>query len=229
MKKLLTFLLISSSLSLTGCGEEKVSRKAYENIYDGIWTMWNRSLVGSDYDVAFYGDSRVSGGKFETRFADYNSINLGIGGDRISHCIRRFEMIETTKPELVFLSIGGNDANSTDFSEETFTSQYIELLNLFKNLKITVVLHTIPGLAAYDNIDQKTADRCNANIAKANAIMHSLAEQGDYYLIDLAPLMNNSDGSLKVEYTVDGAHFNDACYEIWFDQIQTYLDAHVLK
>jgi len=65
----------------------------------------------------------------------------------------------------------------------------------------------------------------NANIIVANEIIRDLADKSAIPLIDMATVMNNADGSLKTEYSVDGIHFSDAGNQVWYDSLRPYIEA----
>jgi len=41
----------------------------------------------------------------------------------------------------------------------------------------------------------------------------------------MAALMNNDDGTLKTEYSSDGIHFSAAGNQLWFDTLQSLVNA----
>lgn len=48
--------------------------------------------------------------------------------------------------------------------------------------------------------------------------------QNGYLFLDLFDLLLDESGELRIEYTIEGLHINDAGYEIVFSQLSPYLD-----
>lgn len=216
-------ILIFPIILLSGCNKKVITREQYDSMYDHLCEMWEKTLSAHDYDYAFFGDSRVAGGSFSLEFSSYNVVNLGIGGDKVSNCIRRYNLIEAAKPETVFLAVGGNDALSSEFSKDTFISEYNQLLNKFKNSGINVIMHTIPGLTVSSSIAEKDVKKGNEKIAVANEEIKKIANEFSYTLIDLQALMCKEDGRLKDDYSADGCHFTYSGYQVWYGEIMKII------
>ena len=152
--------------------------------------------------IVFLGDSLTwggYGGNFVTEVAkqmpEHNIINEGIGGDTVVNLLRRVEeVIETHKPDAMFVMVGGNDATSYTMpatrnyyrkaknlengmvSPEEFETNYRELLNQIQ------LQHVLPliGIAPTEY---------NKELVKAkqsyNAIARTLAEKMNIPLLDL--------------------------------------------
>lgn len=225
MKSKLCLLLLPSLIFCSSCGsDKKYSQEEWDVMYDHFVDTWARSLKDQHYDLAFYGDSRVIGGSFETEYKDKNAINLGIGGDRTSHLIRRFKLIEAVTPKTVVLSIGGNDALSGSYNDETFEKDYITLLNMFREKNINVLTNSIAGITCFNGSwDEKVTAESNKKIKSANEIIKKLTANYSYTYVDIAASMDNEDGTLKNEYSADGCHFTEAGYKIWFEVLNQYI------
>lgn len=221
----LTLLLsvFAIALSLSGCKDK--SDNSYDVMYEHMTYCWAQSLAGQHFDNAFYGDSRVIGGSFVSEFADKSCVNLGVGGDKVSHLIKRFSLIEAVTPNRVFLAIGGNDALSDKFNSDTFTSEYRTLLTKFKDKSIDVIVNSVPGITtANSSFKEKDVKRANNNISTVNQIVKNLASEFSYTLVDVAIKMNKEGtNELKAEYATDGVHFTEEGYRVWFDTISSFV------
>lgn len=217
------WLLILALLPLLiSCNNDNtVSQEAYDNMYTHMVDMWSKSLEGIHYDSAFYGDSRVAGGNFATRYQNENAVNLGVGGDKVQNLIDRFKLVEAVTPNYLFISIGGNDALSGSFNENTFKATFDNLINKVKTINTKVVLNTNPAIRNVGSISLNDAKNANAKISKTNEYIKKIANDNNYYLIDIATKLNDNEGMLKENCTTDGVHYNETGYEIWFNEIDT--------
>lgn len=219
MRKL-PLLLIAVMPLMASCKEtNNVSREAYDTMYNHLVEMWSKSLDGVHYDTVFYGDSRIAGGDFANRYKNENAVNLGVGGDRVQNLIDRFKLVEAVTPKYLFISIGGNDALSDSFDENVFKTTFDSLITKVKTLDTTVVLNTNPAIRYTDSISVERAKNANSNISKTNEYIKKVAEDNNYYLIDIASKLNDEEGMLNANYTPEGIHYNSKGYEIWFAEI----------
>lgn len=218
-------LLATMPLLLSGCNKGLVSQDSYDNMYDHLVYCWNQSLQGSHFDNAFYGDSRVIGADFVGAFNDKSVVNLGVGGDRISNLIDRFELIKTVSPKRVFLAIGGNDVLSGKYQEDTFKTEYSALLNMFKENGCDVIIHNVVGLTcANSSLNVSDVNKKNDKIAEANEVIKSCAATYNYTLVDIAAVMNKEGtNEMNPEYSLDGVHFNEKGNAVWFDTIRSLV------
>lgn len=224
-KKFLVTTCLLATLVMCGCGEDK-SKASYDAMYEHLVYCWKQSLEGVHFDYAFYGDSRVIGGDFAGEFAEKSVVNLGVGGDRIRNLIDRFGLIKTVTPNKVFLAIGGNDVLSGNYKFEKFSNEYTELLQMFKDINVDVVVHNVVGLTtANSNFKASDVEKLNNELAEANKIIKQKAEEFSFEFLDIASLMNKEGtNEMNPDYSADGAHFNQKGYEVWFSALDSYFD-----
>jgi len=220
-KKILLMVCVGSLMVLSSCSEQKVP---FFN--DHVIQMWAQTLQPYSVDIAFFGDSRVALGTWEEAFADSDVVNLGIGGDIIEGTIQRLPLLEALDVRYCFLAIGANNCSRDTFSAVEFRNNYTVLLHGLEKLGISIYVNTIAGVTTVNSsIGAALAARMNANIIVANEIIRDLADKSAIPLIDMATVMNNADGSLKTEYSVDGIHFSDAGNQVWYDSLRPYIEA----
>ena len=216
-------------LFLASCSQDTVPESTYWLMYSHLSEVWAQSLEHADAEIAFFGDSRVIGADWYSAYPDKQVINLGVGGDRISNLLLRMNQIkvlaEKGNLKYCFLAIGGNDCLSSKFNTDTFRSEYDTLLTKLQELGITVYVNTIAGVTSEGtSLSEKDAKKANSKMAQGNEIIRDLAQLHGMILIDMAELMNNSDGTLKAAYaSPDGVHFSADGNAFWYDTLRPYL------
>ena len=230
MKKTLIIIAVISLLFFVACSQDdKVSKEDFNLMYAHLSQMWAQSLEHADAENAFFGDSRVAGADWYSAYPGKKVINLGVGGDRVGDLIIRFGQVEALVKsgnlKRCFVAIGGNDCLNSKFDEKTFEKEYDELLTKLGNLGITIYINTIAGLCEQSSaLKPSRIKSSNSNMAKANEIIKSLAQKHNMQVIDVAAVMNNTNGTLKAEYCVeDGVHFSQAGNACWFGVLEDYV------
>ena len=217
------------ALFLASCSQDTVPESTYWLMYSHLSEVWAQSLEHADAEIAFFGDSRVIGADWYSAYPDKKVINLGVGGDKISNLLLRINQIkvlaEKGNLKYCFLAIGGNDCLSSKFNTDTFRSEYDTLLTKLQELGITVYVNTIAGVTSEGtSLSEKDAKKANSKMAQGNEIIRELAQSHGMTLIDMAELMNNSDGTLKATYaSPDGVHFSTDGNAFWYDTLRPYL------
>ena len=217
-------------LFLASCSQDTISADTYRLMYSHLSEVWAQSLEHADAEIAFFGDSRVIGADWYSAYPDKKLVNLGVGGDRIANLLTRMCQIKVLKEKgnlkYCFLTIGGNDCLSPEFNTDTFRSEYGTLLTRLQELGITVYVNTIAGVTSEGtSLSEKDARKANAKMAQGNEIIRELAEKHGMTLVDMAELMNNSDGTLKADYAgPDGVHFSTEGYAFWYDTLRDYVN-----
>lgn len=127
-------------------------------------------------------------------------------------------------PDIVVIMFGTNDANvwwclskkrKTDFvgtPQEEFKSQYIKLINSYKNLNKGAAIYITTPLPIYEHEkckDPKIKERREQLHKWVIPIIKEVAKEQNVKLIDINNLMKNS-----YKYTVDGVHLNDEGYKV---------------
>lgn len=220
-KKILLIVLATILISLSSCSPQDM------NVFnDHMIEMWAQTLEPYSVDIAFFGDSRVVLANWEEAFLGSDVVNLGIGGDIVEGTIHRLRLLRALDVKYCFLAIGVNNCSSDSFSEARFRNNYNALLNGLEDLGITVYANTIAGVTTVNsNFDANLVRRMTNNITVANEIIRDLAENRNVTLIDMALGMNNSDGTLKAQYSADGIHFTALGNQFWYDTLSPYVDA----
>lgn len=141
-----------------------------------------------------------------------NIINKGVGGDRLSDLIQRWDIdCLNLKPDVVSIQIGINDiwhrlsANLplTDTIIQQFKDNYTFLLKSLKERDIQIVLME-PYVLPYP----EDRNEWRPYVAKMSKIIQELAEEYDATLVQLDKELNQAGENLCYEAItgVDGVH-----------------------
>ncbi len=220
-KKILLGIFTILLLSLSSCSTET------ESMFNAHFIeMWAQTLEPYSVDIAFFGDSRVVLANWDEAYPDRDVVNLGVGGDIVEGAIQRVRLLEALDVKYCFLAIGVNNCSIESFSRTSFRDNYDTLLTGLEELGITVYVNTIAGVTTVNStFTSAFVQKMTKNIVAANEIIRDLADEHGLTLIEMANGMNNSNHTLKDEYSADGIHFSVLGNEFWFDSLRPYVDA----
>lgn len=173
------------------------------------------------------GDSITEGFEIAKYFPGRRVLNRGIGADVIGNDLppednrgvlkRLDESVFNCSATDVFLMIGINDLGSGR-SPETMEQGYREILQRIKTETPRVRVHVQSVLPTRDNYAKH-----NANVVAFNGRLKNLAEEFGYDYLDIHALMVDDKGELKIDYTGDGLHLNEAAYKVWLAEVERVL------
>lgn len=139
---LLIFCLIFAAVAGVLCYQARIPQKAaarmgwIEKSSYGVTNYtaqsWEKSLKSMDYDcdIVFFGDSLTAGGDFARYFDQVKICNLGLSGDTLDGMKKRVSMIESVKPEKIFIMGGINSL--LDNNVDMTVKSYSELLDMIR-------------------------------------------------------------------------------------------------
>lgn len=226
-------LTLMISLVFSSCAfeaeEESAADKCRRERYAELLEKVNQ---GKTYDLVFAGDSITNLGGFEEEFSDYNCLNLGIGGDRISDLQKRAFMITSVKPKKLFIMIG---INSINCEEGNFYTRVANYENLIKGLRAS-----LPNTEIYLESCLPVNQACttdfsygsNFEIRMFNIYIEQIAQKYNARYIDLYSLYEEN-GTLRTTVTIDGVqyvatlegiHITEKAYSLWYDEIRQYIE-----
>lgn len=204
---------------------EKIRKARYE-------LLLGKVSQGKSYDVVFAGDSLTNFGGFEEEFSDYNCLNLGIGGDRISDLYNRKFMITSVNPKKLFILIGINSINTGEGNFDTRVSSYENLISELRASLPDTEIYLESLLPVNNECNTVYSDGLNDEIKLFNTYVEKIAEKYNTQYIDLYSLYE-VDGVLRtavtidgVDYnaTIDGLHLTDEGYCLWYDVVRQYIE-----
>jgi lysophospholipase L1-like esterase len=174
-------------------------------------------------NVVLLGDSITEGFDVSKYFPGRRVLNRGIGADVIGNdmpaddprgVLQRLEnSVFDCAATDVFILIGINDLN-TGRTVDSMEKGYRELLRRLREHSPDLRIHVETLLPTRGAHAQQ-----NAPVRQFNERLKKLAQEFHCDVIDLHPLLCDSNGELKAEFTSDGLHITDPAYQLWKSEI----------
>ncbi|WP_309225774.1 SGNH/GDSL hydrolase family protein [Sphaerospermopsis sp. LEGE 08334] len=155
-----------------------------------------------------------------------NWLNQGISGETSEGLLKRLELFDRTKPEVILIMIGINDMIRGVGDEEILANQKQIIRYLRKkHPKAKIVLQSIlphGGEEATWEGREKLLAIPNSRIRKLNEELKKIANQQRIKYVNLHPLFTDKQGDLRREFSTDGLHLNPQGYTVWRTALQIY-------
>ena len=202
-------------------------RKKIEMVIEGAKTMviLNRqdffvalNKAAKPGGIVFSGDSITEGFALSELFPrDWPLYNRGIGGLTSKQLLDNLDAhITGLSPKKVFLLIGTNDiahGESPEDIAEKVKNICEQTLASCDRVKV-YVLAVYPISTAKADFSRYVGLRNNASINLLNKMLQTaISNLGAVTFIDLGADITDSDGNLRLEYTVDGLHLSVEAYQ----------------
>ena len=180
----------------------------------------NRELGFPDENekrIVFMGDSITEewGNLYPEFFSGKNYINRGIGGQTTPQMLIRFkpDAIDL-KPDAIVILAGTNDiaGNTGPSTVRMITDNIFSMAELAKAHEIKVVLASILPVYQYSWVDD-VLDPPSIVDSINRKIKEYVENQGLVYLDYYSSMVDDQKG-LKLDYTGDGVHPNEAGYKV---------------
>ena len=186
----------------------------------GYYKKRNRELGLPDENekrIVFIGDSITEewGNLYPEFFSGKNYINRGIGGQTTPQMLIRFkpDAIDL-KPDAIVILAGTNDiaGNTGPSTVRMITDNIFSMAELAKAYDIIVVLASILPVYQYSWADD-VLDPPSMIDSVNRKIKEYVENQGLVYLDYYSSMVDDRKG-LKLDYTGDGVHPNEAGYKV---------------
>ena len=186
----------------------------------GYYKKRNRELglTGeNEKRIVFMGDSITEewGNLYPEFFSGNNYINRGIGGQTTPQMLIRFkpDAIDL-KPDAIVILAGTNDiaGNTGPSTVRMITDNIFSMAELAKAHEIKVVLASILPVYQYSWVDD-VLDPPSIVESINRKIKEYVENQGLVYLDYYSSMVDDRKG-LKLDYTGDGVHPNEAGYKV---------------
>ncbi len=180
---------------------------------DSITQQW-----GSPLDKGVFNEA------WRSRFGNYKTLNIGIGGDKSQNVLWRLDHggVDGIEPKLVVLMIGNNNMFFTPETGIEAAAKGVEMcvVNLRKKFPGTHILvaKILPCHAP--------GDRFYEDIIKTNAVIDSLRldRTPGVQVLDLTDAFVNPDGSLREGlFTADNIHLSPEGYDVYAERLQPII------
>jgi acetyl esterase/lipase/lysophospholipase L1-like esterase len=183
-----------------------------------------------DIDLVMIGDSITHNWEkqktYNERFAPYNTLNLGVGGDRTQNVLWRLQNgeIDGISPKLVTLMIGTNNSGRDSAPDIAIGIKTVvaELRQRLPEAKI-VVLSVFPR-----NHPRTKGDF--EQVKAINKLLPAIADNQHVFHVDINQNFLDAKGQLRPElFCKDRLHLASAGYDVWYQALQPILKEAGLK
>ena len=182
--------------------------------------------VGKKSQLIFIGDSITQGwegaGKeiWADRYAKFDAINLGIGGDRTQHVLYRLENgnLEGLSPKAAVVMIGTNNSNGEDNTAEQIAEGVRAIVQKLRSELPSTKILLVPIFPRGENVNPQ-----RGKINQANQIIQKLADGENILWVDFGHKFIDENGRIPRDIMPDYLHLSPKGYEIWADSIKEPL------
>ncbi len=186
----------------------------------------NASVAKGDAELIFIGDSITQGwegaGKeiWQTRYASYKAVNVGISGDRTQHVLWRLDHgnLDHIHPKAAVIMIGTNNSNGNDNTAEEI-AEGIKAITTKIQEKLPATKILLLGI--FPRGERPNPQR--EKIDRVNQIISKLDDQKSVHFLDIGSKFKDKEGVISKEVMPDFLHLSSKGYEIWADSIDDAL------
>lgn len=156
-----------------------------------------------------------------------NWLNQGISGETSAGLLNRLELLDSTRPQVIFVMIGINDL-IRQIPEATLLANHREIVRYLRRRhpNSTIVVQSILPHAS-QNATWEGKERLlgipNSRIQSLNRELNAIAQAEEVQFLDLYPLFADAQGNLRPELTSDGLHLSPQGYWVWRYALQVFL------
>ncbi|MBD2446392.1 G-D-S-L family lipolytic protein [Nostoc sp. FACHB-152] len=156
-------------------------------------------------------------------------LNQGISGETSTGLLKRLDIFDRTKPEVIFVMIGINDLIRGE-SDEVILENQRQIMRYLRKTHPTaqVVVQSILPHGAEEATwvgRDKLLAVPNNRIRQLNQQIQLIATKRGVKYLDLYPLFANQQGNLRPELSTDGLHLSPAGYLVWRTALQIYTQS----
>lgn len=167
--------------------------------------------------IVMLGDSLTALCDWNEMLSRCDVANRGISSDTSDGVLHRLEGVVGLQPEYCFLMIGINDLKS-GISPEIVYENIVKIVNLLNEKGIRVVIQTcLPVSGRWKN-----HEALNLRVNGLNKLLEAFCDENGMPLLNLTPFFMQNN-TLNESLTYDGIHLKGAGYQIWAEQLNSYL------
>ena len=160
----------------------------------------------------------------------YIIYNRGIGGYTTAEMLKVMDVcIYDLAPSAIFLNIGTNDLNGPEYTQEGLMERLEEILKGIRSHLPDAKLYLLAYYPVNPEVETNPFTkevfryRTNERIRAANEGVQSLAKAYNATYLDLNKSIQDANGNLKAEFTVEGMHMYANGYKAVLDQLLPIL------
>lgn len=191
-----------------------------------------RSFVtaGYDYfeDALFIGDSRTVGlmeyGNLENTvfFADSGMSVFSLQSKKVSvpelGKVTLAEILQEKQYGKIYLMLGINELG---YQFEVVQKKYQETVEYIRSFQGNAVIFLCANLHVTEEQSEKDPIYNNTNVNRVNEMIAGLADNINYFYVDVNELFDDENGNLDEEYCSDSFHVYGKDYKSWIDWLCT--------
>ena len=153
-------------------------------------------------------------------------LNQGISGETSVGLLQRLPLLDRTKPETIFVTIGINDLLKGVSDAELLENQWLIIRDLrWVHPETQIVIQSIlphSGEAATWEGRDRLLNIPNERIRQLNKQIEAIARQEGAYYLNLYSLFADEGGNLRSDLTTDGLHLSQKGYLVWSCALQLF-------
>jgi lysophospholipase L1-like esterase len=151
--------------------------------------------------------------------SDRSWLNQGISGETSAGLLNRLEVVDKTKPEVIFVMIGINDLiggvkDETILANQQLIISYLRQVHPKAKIVVQSILPHGGEKVTWEGRDRLLAIP-NSRIQELNQRLRAIARKEGVIYIDLYPLFADDEGNLKRALSTDGLHLSHQGYLVW--------------
>ena len=171
----------------------------------------------------FLGDSLTDYFDLETYFPGQPVVNSGIAGNTTDQILASMKTrVYDYNPSKIFLLIGTNDLRDGKAQEAVVQNVEKIIEEIQTNRKQAEIfvesLYLVNG-----SVSSAVGVRSNEAIQNINAQLEKYCKKKNLTYIDMYSKLQDEQGNLQTQYTVDGLHLSDEGYQIVAGVLQEYM------
>ena len=177
--------------------------------------------------LVFEGDSITDGwrsrGKtvFHENYDKYNTLNLGIGGDRTEHILWRIDHgeLDGLHPKVVMLMIGTNNLGTKQSVQDTIAGVKCDVAAIHEKLPEAKIL-----LLAIFPRGASPEDHFRGEIKEVNEAISKLDGKENVKYLDIGKKFLDEMDNLPKDIMPDSLHPNERGYQIWAEAVNPTIE-----
>ena len=171
----------------------------------------------------FLGDSLTDYFDLETYFPGKPVVNSGIAGNTTDQILESMKTrVYDYNPSKIFLLIGTNDLRDGK-SQEAVVQNIEKIIEEIQTNRKQADIFVESLYPVNASVSSAVGIRSNETIQNINVQLKEYCKEKNLTYIDLHAKLQDEQGNLQTQYTVDGLHLSDAGYQIVAGVLQEYL------
>lgn len=180
-------------------------------------------------NIVFVGDSITNRYNVKNYFTNKNVVKSGVEGYKTEDILdNMYDMIYKYNPSKIFLLIGTNDISQDEISEEEVIDNIKRIIENVKKNKPYCRIYVESIYPVNHSSDEKIKRyfsdiRDNRDIRSVNNKIKELCKKEKVTFINLYKVLQDENGELKIDYTIDGLHISDDGYKVISKSLLKYM------